>query len=339
MGRCLQLAEMGSLYVAPNPLVGSVLVYNDRIIGEGYHERYGEAHAEVNCLNSIKEADRHLIKEATLYVSLEPCAHYGKTPPCADLIVEKGIKKVVIGIRDPFSAVDGKGISKLERAGVEVIAGVLEQECLEINKTFFHFHLNKRPYIILKWAQTANGMIGQKGQRLLISNELSNRVVHKWRAEAMAILVGANTAIEDNPKLSTRLHRGRNALRMLLDPSLRSQPSVNLLSDGEATIVFNKIKDGSVGHTIYILYEGDHALKAVLDYCSKNNITSLLVEGGAATLQRFIDEDAWDEARVITNTKSLQGNIAAPVLKDAVLLNTTMYRDDSIKRYVNKKES
>ncbi|HEV3413748.1 MAG TPA: bifunctional diaminohydroxyphosphoribosylaminopyrimidine deaminase/5-amino-6-(5-phosphoribosylamino)uracil reductase RibD, partial [Puia sp.] len=231
----MELALLGAGYVAPNPMVGSVLVYSnpetgeERIIGEGYHERYGEKHAEANCIASVKEVDRPLIVRSTIYVSLEPCSHYGKQPPCADLIIEKQIPRVVVGCRDPFPQVNGRGIEKLRTAGVEVIVGVLEAECAEVNRRFFTFHTKHRPYILLKWAQSGDGKIGGgigvaggtkmagEGDRILISNEYSNRLVHKWRAEEAAILVGTRTAMMDDPALTVRLWEGPDPIRLVID--------------------------------------------------------------------------------------------------------------------------
>src|SRR5258706_6298419 len=243
MRRCLELATLGAGNVAPNPMVGAVLVYHGRIIGEGYHQKYGEAHAEPNSIASVKEEDRKLISQSTMYVSLEPCVHFGKTPPCADLIIKHKIPKVVIGCRDPFKEVNGRGIEKLKAAGVETEPGVLEKECKELNKRFFTFHTKHRPYIILKWAQTANGkMSGQGRDRLYISNEFTNRLVHKWRSEEAAILVGTNTALLDDPQLTTRLWTGNNLVRMVIDMDLKLPSSLRLFDDEASTIIFNTIK-------------------------------------------------------------------------------------------------
>lgn len=221
MQRCLELAAMGAGQVAPNPMVGAVLVHQGRIIGEGYHRQYGQAHAEVNCVNSVAEEERSLIPLATMYVSLEPCAHHGKTPPCADLIVAQGIKQVVIGCMDTFSAVAGKGIEKLEKAGIKVETGVLEAECRQINRRFFTFHEQQRPYIVLKWAQSRNGLVaGAGGVPVRISNKYSDRLVHKWRSEEMGILAGTRTAINDNPRLNNRLWTGKDPVRIIIDLSL-----------------------------------------------------------------------------------------------------------------------
>ena len=229
MYRCLQLAGKGAGHVAPNPMVGAVLVHNDRILGEGYHQVYGQAHAEVNCINSVLPDDVPLIPDSTLYVSLEPCAHFGKTPPCADLIIKKQIRKVVIGCRDPFKEVDGKGIERLKAAGIEVISGVLEAACTDLNKRFFTFHTFNRPYVILKWAESANGKISGSGnERVFISNAWTNTLVHKWRSEESAIAVGTNTAMLDNPFLTTRLWPGRNPVRILLDKKLIIPRSHNI---------------------------------------------------------------------------------------------------------------
>ncbi len=217
MQRCIQLAKLGAGNVAPNPMVGSVLVHNDSIIGEGYHQQYGFAHAEVNCINSVKTKDEELLTTSTLYVSLEPCAHWGKTPPCADLIIQKQIPHVIVGCRDPFEKVDGKGIEKLRAAGVEVTVNICQKECEELNKRFFTFHTKHRPYIVLKWAQTSDAKMATMDEsRLLISNEFTNAMVHKWRSEEASVLVGTNTALLDNPKLDNRHWSGKSPVRMVI---------------------------------------------------------------------------------------------------------------------------
>ncbi|MGC4038923.1 MAG: bifunctional diaminohydroxyphosphoribosylaminopyrimidine deaminase/5-amino-6-(5-phosphoribosylamino)uracil reductase RibD [Chitinophagaceae bacterium] len=252
MQRCLQLAALGAGFVAPNPMVGAVLVYNNRIIGEGWHQKYGEAHAEVNCINSVIQEDKQFISSSVLYVSLEPCAHHGKTPPCADLIIRDKIPKVVIGCRDPFKEVDGKGIEKLKQAGVEVVLNVLEKECTELNKRFFTFYTKHRPYIILKWAQTNDLRISSgNDERLLISNEFSNRLVHKWRSEEAAILVGTNTAMSDDPELTTRLWSGPSPVRLVIDMELKLPLSLKIFNNSSRTIVFNKIKHEDSGNISY----------------------------------------------------------------------------------------
>ncbi|MFI5128490.1 MAG: bifunctional diaminohydroxyphosphoribosylaminopyrimidine deaminase/5-amino-6-(5-phosphoribosylamino)uracil reductase RibD, partial [Chitinophagales bacterium] len=251
MYRCLELAKLGAGQVAPNPMVGAVLVHDDRIIGEGYHQKYGEAHAEVNCIGQAALSGlTDAISQSTLYVSLEPCSHFGKTPPCTDLIIKHKIPKVVIGCRDPFKEVNGKGIEKLIAAGIEVQQGVLEKECIDLNKRFLTFHTQHRPYIILKWAETADGFMAppapQGGireesvrQRLLISNEYTNRLVHRWRSEEAAILVGTNTIENDDPELTTRLWPGHSPVRLIVDMNLRLPSSLKVFNGQEETIIFN----------------------------------------------------------------------------------------------------
>jgi riboflavin-specific deaminase-like protein len=543
MHRCLELAQLGVGNVAPNPMVGAVLVYNDRIIGEGYHRQYGKAHAEPNCIASVKDEDKHLIEQSTLYVSLEPCAHFGKTPPCADLIIEKKISKVVVGCRDPFVQVNGKGIEKLKAAGVEVELGVLENECKELNKRFFTFHTQHRPYVILKWAQTFDvkigplltspnggrihtqpllseeslrlqdklsvgefyweadpltykllrnfvlenrakptqaedflwqqlrgnklngygfrrqhiignfivdfvcltkklvievdglihqlpenkisdeertmwlGMkgysvirfsneeilfdientlnkIGQKldelpfapkksfesskkeasnineetsvgeasallssvggvgGGRLLISNEHSNRIVHKWRSEEMAIAIGTNTALFDDPELTTRLWPGNNPIRIVVDMDLRLPTTLKLFNSKTPTIVFN-IKEHTlpfekisvqklreIETAYYQVTEDVSLVHQMMNALYRMNIQSVIVEGGSYLLQSFIDEEIWDEARVITNEQlSIGTGLPAPILKNETLQSSGEVFSDVIRTYKNTKTS
>ncbi len=349
MHRCLQLARMGAGRVAPNPMVGAVLVYQQRIIGEGFHQFYGGPHAEVNCLRSVRQDDLDLVSSSTLYVSLEPCAHFGKTPPCADLVIEKKIGKVVIGCRDPFVAVNGKGIEKLQKAGIEVIQGVLEKECMEINQRFFTFHERKRPLIILKWAQTADGFIGNEDHsRLIISGPQTNRLVHKWRSEESAILVGTRTALADDPSLTTRLWPGPHPVRLVIDRQLSLPAELKLFDKKNTTIVFNEKKHELPGKTItgkqeehgvfYYQVGADASLvHQVLNGCYQLGLQSVLVEGGAHTLQAFIDEGVWDEIRIITNTRMLKGKgVAAPVLPAVALpCEQTMTGDDRMSIYKN----
>lgn len=345
MQRCLQLAQSARGYVAPNPMVGAVLVYNDEIIGEGYHEKYGEAHAEVNCVNSVSENNRELISKSILYVSLEPCAHWGKTPPCADLIIKHKIPKVVIGCRDPFSEVNGKGIEKLRSAGVEVETGILESECKQLNKRFFCFHEKHRPFIILKWAQTDDKKIANAGYgRLHISNEYTNRVVHKWRSEETAIAVGTNTVLYDNPGLNTRLWPGNDPIRIVVDRELRLPTTTKVFDGRSTTIVFNlkqhtipaewiyqpaDPKSFDVGYyqvtnDVSLIHQMIHALYEM-------RIQSVLVEGGALLLQSFIDEALWDEARIITNTKMhISNGLPAPVLHNERLVQSHQLLSDTI---------
>lgn len=355
MQRCLQLARLGAGYVAPNPLVGAVLVYDGQIIGEGYHRQYGKAHAEVNCLeDAINKAGGKteelagIVARSTLYVSLEPCAHFGKTPPCADLIIRYKIPRVVIGCRDPFNEVNGKGIEKLKAAGVEVVVGILEKECTEINKRFFTFHLKKRPYIILKWAQTSDGKIGSNNnERLMISNEFTNHLVHQWRSEEAGILVGTNTALKDDPALTNRLWDGPSPLRLVLDNDLKLSPALKVFDKSNTTIIFNRKKNTintseniflkqQKNNFYYKLPENEETVSALVNAFYQSAIQSVLVEGGAKLLQSFIDAGLWDEARVITNNSlTYNGGVNAPLLQNAVKGRELTLHSDRINFYSN----
>jgi diaminohydroxyphosphoribosylaminopyrimidine deaminase/5-amino-6-(5-phosphoribosylamino)uracil reductase len=339
MHRCLQLAALGSGFVAPNPLVGAVLVYEGRMIGEGWHQKYGEAHAEVNCLNSVTQAERHLIPDSTLFVSLEPCAHFGKTPPCANRILQEGIKKVVVGARDPFEKVNGKGIEILQNAGVEVVTGVLEKECRWQNRRFFTFHEKQRPYIHLKWAETADGFMGSAGnERLMITEVLTGRMVHKWRSEEAAIMVGTQTALLDNPSLNNRFWSGAQPLRIVVDGKLILPQNLNLLSDGTPTLVLNGLKESREGNLHYKKVEGlqTHDPKVILQALFEENIQSVLIEGGAALLTSFLETGLWDEVHLLRNTTlvALEG-IKAPAMPKGKLLETRVLRSDRIEWIVN----
>ena len=336
MQRCVELAGLGAGSVAPNPMVGAVLVHEGCIIGEGYHRQYGQAHAEVNCINSVAEKDQVLIPSSALYVSLEPCAHFGKTPPCADLIIAKKIPSVIIGCRDPFVEVDGKGIEKLLAAGIQVTQPILETTCKDLNKRFLGFHTKHRPYIILKWAQTANGIIGNGGNsRLLISNEFSNRLVHKWRSEEAAILVGTNTALFDDPSLTTRLWKGSNPTRLVVDMDLRLPTSLQLFDGAVRTIVFNSLKHEERGNLLY--YQVTKEVSIVHQICNalyQLNILSVLVEGGAQLLQSFIDEAMYDEVRIITNNNlQTADGIPAPAISHLQLKESIQLQSDTIHFY------
>lgn len=338
MNRCLALAQLGASYVAPNPMVGAVLVYENRIIGEGYHKQYGSAHAEVNCIDSVKAEDQQLIPLSTIYVSLEPCAHFGKTPPCAHLIIKKGIKKVVIGCSDPFEAVNGKGITILQEAGVSVISKVLEKECMLLNKRFFTFHALHRPYIMLKWAQSNDGFIaGKTKERTQISNEYTNRLVHQWRSEESAILVGSNTALADNPSLNNRLWSGKHPTRMYIDKNLSLPASHHLNDCSIPTIIFNTLKEEMKENKLYVKYGvSDNVIDVILNSCYKLGLQSILVEGGTTLLQSFIDENKWDEARVIQNNHLfLMDGIKAPILSTSIISDSTKILNDTI-HYFNK---
>lgn len=338
MSRCIELALLGIGKVAPNPMVGAVLVYGDRIIAEGYHHEYGHAHAEVNCINSVSAGDNHLIEASTLYVSLEPCVHFGKTPPCCDLIIQKRIPKVVIGCRDPFVQVNGRGIEKLQKAGVEVVTGILEQQCKALNKRFFTYQTQSRPYIILKWAQTANGKIGSDLQeRLLISNLHTNRLVHQWRSEEASILIGTNTALLDDPSLDNRLWTGKSPVRMVLDLPLRLPKSLKIFNRQQSTIIFNRLLHQEKGNILYYQIKDEaHIIEQVLNACYILNLQSILVEGGAKLLQSFINEGFWDEARVISNDELvITRGLHAPLLKNHYIEKTEKIFSDTIRYYTH----
>jgi diaminohydroxyphosphoribosylaminopyrimidine deaminase/5-amino-6-(5-phosphoribosylamino)uracil reductase len=336
MQRCLDLAKLGAGHVAPNPMVGAVLVHKDRIIGEGYHQQYGQAHAEVNCINSVKDEDRTLITESILYVSLEPCAHHGKTPPCADLIIANKIPDVIVACRDTYVEVDGKGIEKLKAVGVNVIVGVLEKEALELNKRFFIFHEKCRPYIILKWAQSKEGNIANADRsRVLISNEQTNMLVHKWRSEEASILVGTNTALYDDPSLTTRLWTGNNPVRMVIDSELKLPSSLKLFDNTVPTIVFNKQKNEANGLINYYKLRSDKNINLqILNALYELKLQSVIVEGGTRLLQSFIDNDYWDEARIIANTTlSIPDGLSAPLFESDQLIKEEMILNDRISYY------
>ncbi|MBQ9440062.1 MAG: bifunctional diaminohydroxyphosphoribosylaminopyrimidine deaminase/5-amino-6-(5-phosphoribosylamino)uracil reductase RibD [Paludibacteraceae bacterium] len=310
MMRCLTLAAKGIRSVAPNPMVGAVLVCDGRIIGEGWHRRYGEAHAEVNCFASVKAKDEALIPHATLYVSLEPCSHYGKTPPCAKLVVSKHPKRVVVGMGDPNPLVAGKGIDIIKQAGIEVVCGVLEQQCRELNKRFLCLQEKHRPYITLKWAQSADGFIDAKRHQgepktpVVISNSVSKITVHKMRAENMAILVGANTALLDNPRLLTTRWTGNNPLRCAIDSKGVIPDSAHLMSNEAETIIFHDLPD--------LRTNAAKAWETIYNELAGKGIHSLIIEGGAVTLQSVIDCGMWDEAQVEVGTTTIGKGVKAP---------------------------
>ena len=304
MKRCIDLAKNGFGQTYPNPMVGCVIVHDDKILAEGWHRKAGEAHAEVNAINNLK--DENLIKNATLYVSLEPCSHFGKTPPCADLIIEKGFKKVVIGTADPFAKVKGRGIKKLMDKGCKVILGVLEDECLELNKRFMMFHQHQRPYVILKWAESADGFLSpfeygkdQNKEPVWLTNSYSKQLLHQWRSEEQAIMVGTHTALMDNPALTTRLWGGSNPLRVVIDKDLKIPQNANIFSDEVETLVFTKQANAKYDNVKaqYCHLNTEHSvILQILKELHKRNIQSLIVEGGRHTLQSFIDANLCDEA-------------------------------------------
>ena len=338
MARCLQLAKNGLGNTYPNPMVGSVIVYNDRIIGEGWHHQAGQPHAEVNAVNSVK--DTSLLEKATIYVSLEPCSHFGKTPPCSDMIIAKGIKKVVIGTVDPFIEVAGRGIKKLMDAGCEVLVGVLEQECIDLNKRFFTFHQQKRPYIILKWAESLDGFIAPDAERrstrepVWITNKFSKQLVHKWRAEEQSILVGRKTVEADNPSLTTRDWSGASPTRIVIDRKLKIDLESTVFDHTVPTLVFTEKEQSNSDNLKYITIDfTKNTIQQILDSVYKEGLQSVIIEGGSATLQQFIDAEAWDEARVFKGTTSFTNGIHAPKLKSAKTLKTEKLTGDLLVYY------
>ena len=331
MSRCIELSALAIGYVSPNPMVGAVLVYDSRIISEGYHEQYGKAHAEVNCINNVKEQDKHLISESTLYVSLEPCAHHGKTPPCADLIIANNIKRVVVGSHDPNPLVAGKGIMKLRDAGVEVVEHILQRECDFLNRRFMTYHTDQRPYIILKWAQSADGFFAPDDDRQLwLSNEYSRKLSHRWRTEEDAILVGTKTALIDDPQLTARLWEGRNPVRILVDLDLKV-PAVSKIFDDEAlTMIYNASKEGLEYGTVYIKVTNDTSLpQQIAKDLHQRHIQSVIIEGGAYTLNQFIAAGLWDEARIFTSPTILTSGIKAPKM-EGTLISEEKILDDTL---------
>lgn len=318
MERCLQLAAHGTGHVAPNPMVGAVLVCNDVIIGEGFHQRYGEAHAEPNAINSVKNRD--LLKESTLYVSLEPCSHYGKTPPCADLIVSSGIPRVVIGTLDPNNKVAGRGVIILQNAGIEVEVGVMEAECRELNKRFFIFHEQKRPYVLLKWAQTHDGFMDRirtdnSEAPLQISNAITKQLTHKMRSENQSILVGANTVLLDNPTLTVRNWSGKSPIRIAIDRQGRISTHFNLLDGNFPTIIFTEKDQADKPNVQFIKIDfDDKCLENILRIIYERNIHSVLVEGGARILKSFIESGLWDEANIEVSPQIITEGVVAPIL-------------------------
>ncbi len=321
MRRCLQLAANGRKNAQPNPMVGAVIVCDGRIIGEGYHVRCGEGHAEVNAIASVKEEDMHLLCKSTIYVSLEPCAHYGKTPPCADLIIQKKLHRAVVGCVDPFAKVYGRGIQKLRDAGIEVTVGVLESECMELNKRFMTFHSKHRPFVTLKWAQSADGFIDTCSDkpRAIISNGYTRMLGHKRRAEHQAIIVGRRTALLDNPSLTTRDWYGNNPVRIVVDRLGKLPSSLHVFDGTVPTLVFSssdikpQIKHENI-ETLPIDFKCD-IIPQILEELYKRGVQTLLVEGGRELLQSFIDDNLWDEAYIETGNKMLYDGVKAPVIQ------------------------
>lgn len=341
MLRCLDLASQGLQDVAPNPMVGAVLVYNDNVIGEGNHMQFGQPHAEVNCLNSVKDADLEFICKSTLYVSLEPCNHQGKTPPCTDLIIKNKIPRVVIGCKDSYEKVNGTGIQKLIEAGIEVETGVLENNAVQLNKRFFTFHQHNRPYIILKWAQSKDGYIASSNDKQTkISNAITDKLVHQWRSEESGIMVGTQTVIADNPKLTVRHVQGKNPIRIFIDRKLQVNLQSEILDNSAPSIIFNQIVEKKDGLNNYVkLSDENYNLTGILKSLHSFGIMSVLVEGGSKLLQSFIDNKIWDEARVITNNElQLFSGVPSPFLNDANHGEVITLQNDTLAFYYKKEQ-
>ncbi len=324
--RCLEIAKNGLGTTRPNPMVGSVIVYNNTIIGEGYTSTYGGNHAEVNAINNVK--NKSLLKEATIYVTLEPCSHFGKTPPCSDLIIKHQIPNVVIGCIDDNTQVAGKGIEKLKKAGCKVIVGILENECKKHHKRFFTFHNKKRPYIILKWAETADGFIAPESKNeqkpVWITNTYSRQLVHKWRTEEQAILVGTNTVLQDNPSLTARDWKGENPIRIVIDKEEKLSENFSIFNKESETIIISK---SNIDFTKPIAQQ-------ICEVLLKKDINSVIIEGGAKTLQTFINENLWDEARIFIGANKFEKGIKTPKFSGK-LISEEKIMNDTLKTYTN----
>lgn len=314
MGRALELARLGAGYVSPNPMVGCVIVVDNKIIGEGWHHAFGSAHAEVNAIRSV--SDQSLLNSATLYVNLEPCNHHGKTPPCTDLLISKKIKRVVIGSTDSNPIVAGQGIKKLREARIDVACGVLEKESRYLNRFFLTFHEKKRPYVILKWAETADGFIAKSNyDSKWISNQYSRQLVHKLRSEVDAIMIGAKTASVDNPSLTTRDWTGRDPKRVVIDPFLKLPETLKIFSDDKITIVLNEIKHFQRGSTFFERISSETSSE-ILKILYQKNIMSVLLEGGSQTLSKFIESKSFDEAIIFKSPSVFNSGIESPQVSD-----------------------
>ena len=340
MNKCIALAKQGLGNTYPNPLVGSVVVCNGQVIGSGWHQKSGEAHAEVHAIQSV--SNRSLLADSTLYVNLEPCSHHGKTPPCTDLIIQSGIRHVVVGMQDPFDKVNGRGIQKLRHSGVRVDVGIEVTACRELNKRFISTIEKQRPYIILKWAETADGFLAPKTKKInetvWISNLLSRTLAHQWRAEEQSILIGKQTALDDNPLLTTRLHKGPSPIRLLIDPKEEVGRNAKLFSPAQKVIVFTSNKSRAEKHIEYVSIDfSENGLQQILNFLHHKGIQSVIVEGGSKTLQSFIDSGLWDEARVFIGQKEFGNGINAPNTRpfSAKPNSTTNLEGDLLKQWIN----
>jgi len=332
MQRCIELGTNGLGTVAPNPLVGAVVVHEEKIIGEGFHQLFGKAHAEVNAINqAIATSGEEFLSNSVLFVNLEPCNHVGKTPPCTDLIISKKIPKVIIGNVDPFDQVNGSGIKKLLKAGIEVVQGISEKECRDLNKRFFTFHEKQRPYIILKYAHSLDGFIAPEkvtDANRWISNAYSQQLVHQWRSEEQAVMIGNNTAHSDNPSLTVRSWKGKNPLRIVLDKELKLSNQLNLFDQSAPTLIFNSTRNEKSNHLEYVQIDfQQNVLEQVLKSLVQKNIQSVIVEGGTKLLQSFIHANLWDEARIFIGNKILGKGTSAPVLDGKIIAEENILED------------
>ena len=332
MNRCIELAKQALGSVVPNPMVGAIIVHQDKIIGEGFHRSFGDDHAEVNAIQSVR--NKSLLKDSVLFVNLEPCSHKGKTPPCAELIVKNKIPKVIIGTPDPNPLVSGKGIQLLRKNGVEVKTGINEDLCIELNKRFFTFHVLKRPYVILKWAQTKDGFIdiirkpGQPAAPNWISNELSRVLVHKWRSEEQAIMIGTNTVKLDDPMLNTREWSGNNPTRIILDRHLSLTDELKIFRSKIDTLVINEQKSYQSDNFEFIkLKFNENLIPEIMQELFRRNIQSVIVEGGKRLIESIIDQNIWDEARIFIGNKEFHQGIAAPILTSTKGIKTILETD------------
>lgn len=331
MKRALELAALGCEWVSPNPMVGCVIVHDGKIIGEGFHQKYGEPHAEVNAINSV--SDKSLLRNSTVYVTLEPCSHFGKTPPCADLLIQHKVKGVIICNKDPFPEVAGKGIEKLKAAGIEVKQGLLESEGLFLNRRFFKAHTKGLPYITIKWAETADGFVAlPDGKPLAISNTTSNISVHRWRAEEDGIMVGTNTVLADNPKLNARhWPEGRNPVRIIIDKELKLEKSFSVFDQSQKTLVYNFHKNENLENLEFIKISPEDFLLNILKDLKSKGVNSILVEGGPQLIQSFFQENHFDEIRLIKSDSVLKEGINAPKVPSGIpLIETQRILNDQI---------
>lgn len=336
MLRCLELAQLGLGQTASNPIVGAVLVYQNRIIGEGYHRKYGQAHAEVNCINAVQAQDLAFISQSTLYVSLEPCSHTGKTPPCVDLIIKHNISHVVIACQDSSSKVNGRGIQALTDANIKVEIGILNEEAIWINRRFFTNQKFQRPYIILKWAQSNDGFIAKVNEKTIISNPISSILVHRWRSEEDAIWVGYNTVLIDNPSLDNRFWKGKSPIRVVFDKTSSLPITSTLFNQQQPTLVFNTTHSSIKENLISIQIEGGNEIQQIVNHLHQQQISSVMVEGGSKLHQSLIDLNLWDEIRIIESDIRLSiGTKAVKLPSNAIQIDSYNIKNDKVKIFKN----